>query len=109
MILKKYNIDFTVEKIKSNPSKTDIIRIQNINTFTDAYEFMLLGLIKQLCRKKKKEGKSSETVKLYYSLIHLVGRPQTIMGSWCMGRCTSSVVGINAHVLDFMLLCNRFI
>jgi len=104
--LKKYNVDFTVEKIKSNPSKTDIIRIKNVNTFTDAYEFMLLGLIKKLCKKKKKEGKSSETVKLYYSLVKLVGRPQTIWRPLGMGGGATSVAVINTHILD---LCQYII
>jgi len=90
--LHKYQIGFTVDKIKSNPSKTDIIRIRNTNTFTDAYEFMLLGLIKQLCKKSQREGPSAEMVKLYYSLIHLVGRSGDSV-------ITSSVVDINVHVL----------
>ena len=90
--LHKYHIVFTVDKIKSNPSKTDIIRIRNTNTFTDAYEFMLLGLIKQLCKKSQREGLSAEMVKLYYSLIHLVGRSGDQMSK-------SSVVDINVHVL----------
>jgi hypothetical protein len=90
--LKKYHIDFDVKKKKSNPSKTDIIRIRNTNTFTTAYEFMLLGLIKQLCKKTARGGKSSESVKLYYSLVRLVRM--------------SSVKSINIHIVE---LCNHII
>jgi len=97
--LQKYQIEFTVDKIKSTPSKTDIIRIRNINTFTDAYEFMLLGLIKQLCKKIKREGKSAEVVKLYYSLVHLVGKKGYQIK-------TTSVLYINVHILT---LCHAII
>ena len=95
----KYNIAFSVDKIKSSPTKTDIIRIRNTNTFTEAYEFILLRLIRQLCKKMKKEGMCSDSVKLYYSLVHLVGdRVSGVKGS--------SVLNINVHVLE---LCQYII